>query len=391
MPDISGTAGKQWYLKIDDGSVFGPVESAVLRDWAEQGRIAPGNELSEDKKTWVPAETIPGLGMEWKVGLRDGTLYGPLNLRTLGDLIREGTVSSDAKLVNVVTKEESSVDQKRDAIFGLAGTPAAAPAPAPAATEIRPAATASKSPAVPRPVEEKVSKPLFAAATPVIPAPVRKEEPAAAPAAVEPKTPAASAPSSDGAKRETERKVTPRPASRVAAPSEPLETTPAAGERPSTATPRRDILTELQQKEQIEQLKKRLARTESTLDQVQRELEYEKARHAYTREEVNQRKAELVSRTELTKKDMEALMSKLRQAEEELEQRTDGFRKRQQESHDREQELEQEVEDLNGKLSESFSQLDVLKAELETEQAISASRQRSARARIRRQAILGSM
>ena len=43
----------QWYLRIDDGSVFGPVPEVDLVDWAADGRIAPGNELSADREQWM--------------------------------------------------------------------------------------------------------------------------------------------------------------------------------------------------------------------------------------------------------------------------------------------------------------------------------------------------
>ena len=77
-----------WFLKIDDGSVFGPVDPKDLRSWAEQGRIAPGNLVSQDQKDWKAAELIPELEMFWMVELVDGTFFGPLNLCALADLIQ---------------------------------------------------------------------------------------------------------------------------------------------------------------------------------------------------------------------------------------------------------------------------------------------------------------
>ena len=56
-----GPASQGWHLKIDDGSTFGPVPIEDLVYWAEQGRIAPGNEISSDTEKWVPAETVPEL------------------------------------------------------------------------------------------------------------------------------------------------------------------------------------------------------------------------------------------------------------------------------------------------------------------------------------------
>ena len=60
-------APKQWFLKIGEGQVFGPTDTPTLIDWARQGRVTPGNQISEDKKAWVTAERIPELEMVWMV------------------------------------------------------------------------------------------------------------------------------------------------------------------------------------------------------------------------------------------------------------------------------------------------------------------------------------
>jgi chromosome segregation ATPase len=283
----SGASG-QWYLKIDDGSVFGPVDTAALKQWARQGRIAPGNEISRDSKTWLAPESVPELEMCWKVELRNGTFYGPLNLRTLADLVEDGTVSEDARLVNVSSGEESTVAGKRDAIFSPHGR-----------------------------VEVSESDGGEAAAR---------------------------------AQDKSEGKASDRV--RI---------------RHGVRGGQRDAIAELQAREQIDQLRKRLARTEATLEQTQRELDYEKTRHAYARDELAQRKAELASRVELSKKDTESLMAKLRRAEEELEKRTQGFRRQAQEGNNREAEFEQSVQSLNDRLAESYAEIDTLQAEVEAE------------------------
>lgn len=330
-------AGKQWYLKIDDGSVFGPVDSASLRDWAEQGRVAPGNEISPDRKSWLSADQLPELEMEWKVELRNGTFYGPLNLCTLSDLIAEGTVSETAKLVNVRTDEKTTVDQKQSEIKG-------------------------KKPQV------KADMPK----TPVTPSKSSEDEPATEPAGgsnpvktAATKTPAPAQESNKSGSKE----VIPLKPEQTEATAAKTKLDADLSQRSGTLRARKDALSGIQQRDAVEQLKKRIARSESLLEQAQRELDYEKTRHAYTREEVNQRKAELASRVELARKDNEALTTKLRQAEEELEKRSDSFRKRQLESHEREQELEQEVEELNGRLEELFNSLEAARMEIDEDRA----------------------
>ena len=44
-----------WYLKLNDGSVVGPVDTAALCGWAVDGRVGPGSEISKDKRDWLAA------------------------------------------------------------------------------------------------------------------------------------------------------------------------------------------------------------------------------------------------------------------------------------------------------------------------------------------------
>ncbi len=85
----------KWYLKTAEGSIYGPIEFSTLPDWAAQGRVAPGDHVSKDKQSWVPAETFPELGMQWTVEVGDGSSYGPLNVLALADLVDDGTITSD--------------------------------------------------------------------------------------------------------------------------------------------------------------------------------------------------------------------------------------------------------------------------------------------------------
>jgi len=123
---------KQWFLRIDDGSLFGPVQLDMLRRWAADGRVAPGNEVSQDKTTWVPAESVEELEMVWMVELQDGAEYGPVHLRALADLILNGTVSRDATLTDRRTSETTTVEEKTADIFAAIS---AAPVVALAQTE----------------------------------------------------------------------------------------------------------------------------------------------------------------------------------------------------------------------------------------------------------------
>jgi len=101
-----------WYLRVGDGSVFGPAGMDKMRTWAEAGRILPENELSEDGSIWFPAHEIPQLEMDWLVRLPDGTVFGPVNIRALAECVEERLFSENAKVRNRRTGETSSVGQQ---------------------------------------------------------------------------------------------------------------------------------------------------------------------------------------------------------------------------------------------------------------------------------------
>ena len=94
------------YLKRIDGEVYGPVDLPTLQLWATDGRVAPDDKISTDQKKWTPASDLPELSMEWKVELRDGSIYGPIHLLALRDLIHDGTVSRRAKIKHKQSGEE---------------------------------------------------------------------------------------------------------------------------------------------------------------------------------------------------------------------------------------------------------------------------------------------
>lgn len=100
-----------WFLKKEDGHVYGPVEQNHLAAWAGDGRVSPGDEISEDRERWQPAASLPELNMEWKVEIEDGTLYGPVHLASVKDLFDEGSTDLISRVVHEVTGEEYSVAQ----------------------------------------------------------------------------------------------------------------------------------------------------------------------------------------------------------------------------------------------------------------------------------------
>ncbi|MEI6808618.1 MAG: hypothetical protein WCN95_07830, partial [bacterium] len=111
MTNTREQGATSWYLKTSEGSVYGPVELSELRDWAGQGRVAPGDQLSQDEKQWVQAETIPELGLEWMVEVLDSSAYGPVHISAIRDLVADGAVAIGAKVTNRSTGQVSTVEK----------------------------------------------------------------------------------------------------------------------------------------------------------------------------------------------------------------------------------------------------------------------------------------
>ena len=92
-----------------------PIPAYRTAGWARQNRLAPGNEVSNGRKNWLPAETLPELGMEWMVPLTRGRLYGPIHRLAALYLVRQGNVARDAVMINKITGEEITVQSLLEA------------------------------------------------------------------------------------------------------------------------------------------------------------------------------------------------------------------------------------------------------------------------------------
>ena len=86
-----------WYLKMNDGTVYGPADLSRLQTWAREGRIAPSSQISSDRKSWTPASRMPELGMEWVVEVEQDQYYGPFHPDVIRDLIAQKRVSASAR------------------------------------------------------------------------------------------------------------------------------------------------------------------------------------------------------------------------------------------------------------------------------------------------------
>lgn len=100
----------QWYLKkYDDGSVFGPVDVATLKDWSAKGEISPYDMLSPDGVKWMAAPELPELDMNWIVEFPDGEAYGPTCIEAIVSFLEDGQLTPDNHVRNAATGEKSTI------------------------------------------------------------------------------------------------------------------------------------------------------------------------------------------------------------------------------------------------------------------------------------------
>ncbi len=90
---------RRWSLRDPSAEISNHnIPTAMLVRWAREGIIKPGFTLSTDGETWVPAETLPELGMAWYVIAAGSPPYGPIAREAAERLIRDGHFPADALL-----------------------------------------------------------------------------------------------------------------------------------------------------------------------------------------------------------------------------------------------------------------------------------------------------
>ena len=89
---------RKWYVRTEDGKVSGPADVKSLSLWAQDGRIEPAAFVSQDRKSWVPAQLMPELEMKWLVEVEPGKVFGPFNRAVVIRLSREGELPPEAKI-----------------------------------------------------------------------------------------------------------------------------------------------------------------------------------------------------------------------------------------------------------------------------------------------------
>ena len=96
----------EWYVKTDDGNVYGPAGLEKLVQWAKDGRIEPTSFLSVDRERWSPAPLMPELDMKWIVETELGKLFGPFHHDVVSRLINEKRVPPTARIFRLYDGEQ---------------------------------------------------------------------------------------------------------------------------------------------------------------------------------------------------------------------------------------------------------------------------------------------
>ncbi len=96
-PEPQHVAGKHlWRIRTENGDIFGPADLATLRTWAQDGRLAPTHQCSQDDQPWTPVSSLPELEMDWVAEITPGSFYGPIHKTAMAELVREGSIRATA-------------------------------------------------------------------------------------------------------------------------------------------------------------------------------------------------------------------------------------------------------------------------------------------------------
>ena len=106
-----------WFVRMRNGTIFGPINTKGLVHWACDGRVMPDDEISADRIAWQPARDLPALGMDTMIELPDGTFMGPFNEKAIDPLAREGKIPPRAKRFPVA-ELEARMAGRQMALFG---------------------------------------------------------------------------------------------------------------------------------------------------------------------------------------------------------------------------------------------------------------------------------
>jgi len=92
--------------KSPDNAIYGPVDTAMLKEWANSAQIAPQDMVDESDENWRPAAQVDFLEMLWQVKLPpNNDVYGPTTIGTLREFIQEGLINEKTLAMHVKTNQ----------------------------------------------------------------------------------------------------------------------------------------------------------------------------------------------------------------------------------------------------------------------------------------------
>ncbi len=103
----------KWYLRTQD-ETFGPETRQKMIEWAQMGRIQPGQEISDDNEIWRRVEDVPFLDMRFSIDIGDGKERGPFNQVAAEALLASGRLPQGSKMIETrepFPKEEENVEE----------------------------------------------------------------------------------------------------------------------------------------------------------------------------------------------------------------------------------------------------------------------------------------
>ena len=103
----------KWYLRTQD-ETFGPETRQKLIEWAQMGRIQPGQEISDDNVIWRRVEDVPFLDMRFSIDIGDGKERGPFNQVAAEALLASGRLPQGSKMIETrapFPKEEEKTEE----------------------------------------------------------------------------------------------------------------------------------------------------------------------------------------------------------------------------------------------------------------------------------------
>jgi hypothetical protein len=87
-------------MKNDDGTVFGPISFAQLRQWSVEAQVSPLDKVSTDGNNWNKAPMVPELEMDYLIEVSPDQFYGPTTIGAVREFLLMGEINSETTVTN---------------------------------------------------------------------------------------------------------------------------------------------------------------------------------------------------------------------------------------------------------------------------------------------------